>query len=71
MIKTYAKVQAALTTFKRDERGVTAIEYGLIGVAMAAMLAGVLASTDGKFLAELQQAFESIAKKLTAATPTT
>ncbi|WP_417347792.1 Flp family type IVb pilin [Ferrimonas sp.] len=68
MIKTYAKAQAALATFKRDERGVTAIEYGLIGVAMAAALAAVLSTGEGDFLGELQQAFDQIGSSLNTST---
>ncbi|BDY04214.1 Flp family type IVb pilin [Ferrimonas sp. YFM] len=63
MIKTYAKAQAALTTFKRDERGVTAIEYGLIGVAMAVIL-GVAFANDGAIFTSLKQAFGTIGTML-------
>lgn len=66
MTKYVAQAQALLTTFKNDQRGITAIEYGLIGVAMAALLATVLGTGDGEFLGELQQAFDSIAATLGA-----
>lgn len=59
MIKIYAKAQAALTTFKRDERGVTAIEYALIGVAMAAIV-GAVFSADGDLGQALKQGMASI-----------
>ncbi|MGR5501304.1 Flp family type IVb pilin [Vibrio sp. DNB22_10_4] len=68
MTKLYVNAVTLLNEFKRDERGVTAIEYGLIGVAMAVALATVLGSTDGQFLQELKDAFTGIAGKLTAAT---
>ncbi|MDP5253179.1 MULTISPECIES: Flp family type IVb pilin [unclassified Vibrio] len=46
LTKLFCKAQTLVTEFKNDERGVTAIEYGLIAVAMAAVL-GVLFGSDG------------------------
>ncbi|MGR5285665.1 Flp family type IVb pilin [Vibrio maritimus] len=68
MTKLYVNAVTLLNEFKRDERGVTAIEYGLIGVAMAVALAAVLGTTDGAFLAELTDAFDGIATALSTAT---
>ncbi|KLV08949.1 hypothetical protein ABT56_01730 [Photobacterium aquae] len=66
----YAKTDAFLSTYKKDERGVTAIEYGLIGVAMASMLAIVLnVSEPTTFLGELRAAFATIAAKIGVFTP--
>lgn len=59
----YCKVSTFLTNFKNDERGVTAIEYGLIAAAMAAVLATVFYSADG-FIDELKLVFTDIATKL-------
>jgi pilus assembly protein Flp/PilA len=67
MTKLYVNAVTLLNEFKRDERGVTAIEYGLIGVAMAVALATVLGSTEGQFLKELTDAFTGIASKLSTA----
>ncbi|USD38812.1 MULTISPECIES: Flp family type IVb pilin [Ferrimonas] len=67
MIKSIANLQALMHSLKQDQRGVTAIEYGLIGVAMAAALATVLGTTDGQFLKELTDAFTGIATKLSNA----
>ncbi|WP_133152728.1 Flp family type IVb pilin, partial [Vibrio sp. 10N.261.52.A1] len=36
--KLYVKTTMFLSQFKNDERGVTAIEYGLIAVAMAVLV---------------------------------
>ena len=36
-----------LTELKNDEKGVTAIEYGVIALAMAALLTTVFASSGG------------------------
>ncbi|MEC4725702.1 Flp family type IVb pilin [Shewanella sp. D64] len=74
MIKYYCNAMAFLATYKKDERGVTAIEYGLIGVAMASLLAVVFAATgDESLIAKLTAAFtaitDSIGKVTTAAAP--
>jgi pilus assembly protein Flp/PilA len=64
------KLITLLNNLKSDERGVTAIEYGIIGVAMAVLLGGLLA-TNGDMLAALSAAFENITTGLTNATSTT
>ncbi|GAL34227.1 Flp pilus assembly protein [Vibrio maritimus] len=68
MTKLYVNAVTLLNEFKRDERGVTAIEYGLIGVAMAVALAAILGTGEGEFLKELTDAFDGIASKLSTAT---
>lgn len=45
-LSTYVKVQNLLTEFKNDERGVTAIEYAVVAVAVATVVA-VVFGTDG------------------------
>ncbi|GAM66532.1 flp pilus assembly protein [Vibrio sp. JCM 19236] len=54
-----------MTSFKNDERGVTAIEYGLIAAAMAALLSVAFYSDTG-FLNELYAVFKDIGTTLTA-----
>ena len=56
--KLYVKTSMFLSQFKNDERGVTAIEYGLIAVAMAALL--LLATGDDGFIDNLKDAFDAI-----------
>jgi pilus assembly protein Flp/PilA len=68
MTKLCVNAMALLNEFKRDERGVTAIEYGLIGVAMAVALAAVLGTGEGEFLKELTDAFDGIGSALSTAT---
>lgn len=63
MNKLYVNTMAFLYTYKKDERGVTAIEYGLIGVAMAVLL-GVVFSTDGSLVNALTAAFGVITTEL-------
>ncbi len=58
-----------LSQFKNDERGVTAIEYGLIAVAMAVLVTAAVGPTG--FLGELKSAFGKIAGAIkTAGTAT-
>ncbi|MEZ9246022.1 Flp family type IVb pilin [Vibrio lentus] len=67
----YFKVCTYLTTFKNDERGVTAIEYGLIAAAMAVVLVGAFYSSDGTGLtAQLTKVFGEITGALTSAATT-
>lgn len=66
MNKLYANTMAFLYTYKKDERGVTAIEYGLIGVAMAVAL-GVIFGSNGSLIGELKTAFGKITTALTNA----
>jgi pilus assembly protein Flp/PilA len=65
MTKLYVNAVAFLNEFKRDERGVTAIEYGLIGVAMATALGAILYTTGTPngttFIDQLLGAFDAIA----------
>ncbi|OZS41400.1 Flp family type IVb pilin [Photobacterium sanguinicancri] len=57
-----------LSQFWNNEDGVTAIEYALIGVAMAGVLSFVLTSTAGgsgtSFLDRIKQAFATISTKM-------
>lgn len=62
--KLYVKSATFLNEFKRDERGVTAIEYGLIGVAMAVALSVIFATGGDGFLGSLEAAFEAVEGKL-------
>ncbi|MEZ9833069.1 Flp family type IVb pilin [Vibrio breoganii] len=57
MLKTF------LTRFIKDERGVTAIEYGVIGVALAVGLGVIMTGADGEsgFVQTLTEAFADIA----------
>lgn len=55
-------LKSLLTRFKNDERGVTAIEYGVIGVALAAGLFFIFgdAETGEGFMGALATAFDGI-----------
>ena len=64
--KLYVKTSLFLSQFKNDERGVTAIEYGLIAVAMAGLVAAALGPTG--FIGKLELAFDKVAEVLGNAT---
>ncbi|MEZ8741572.1 Flp family type IVb pilin [Photobacterium swingsii] len=60
-----------MTDFWKNEEGITAIEYAMLGVAMAVGLTAIMGSSaDGAekgFLGSLKSAFTSIAGKISGA----
>lgn len=64
--KLYVTASTYLNSLKNDERGVTAIEYGLIAIAMATMLALVFYNT-GSLVDELEAGFNKITSTLKSA----
>ena len=66
LTKTYINVTEGVRRFKQDERGVTAIEYGLIAVAVAVMIVAVFYSENG-FIKSLQSKFSELATTVSAA----
>ncbi|HBB9337854.1 TPA: Flp family type IVb pilin [Shigella flexneri] len=59
--KYYGKTKQCVARFAKDERGVTAIEYALIGVAMATLLAFIFGDQNSGFLGAIKDAFDAIA----------
>ena len=45
LTKLYVKSELAIRSFMKDRQGVTAIEYAIVGVAIAAIVAAVFSST--------------------------
>lgn len=68
MLGWYCHIQAAINTFGKDKRGVTAIEYALIAVAMATLLAFILGNKSTGFLGALNDAFKNITDAITSVT---
>ncbi|WP_026957756.1 Flp family type IVb pilin [Aliagarivorans taiwanensis] len=68
----FAYIQALMGRFVKDQRGVTAIEYGMIGVAIAVLL-GALFTTGGDdgntVIDAITGAFETITTTLDDFTP--
>ena len=65
--KAYVKVTEAIRSFKENNEGVTAIEYGLIAVAVAALVVTVFYSKGG-FIDALKAKFSALATKITNTT---
>ncbi|TCP94650.1 pilus assembly protein Flp/PilA [Cricetibacter osteomyelitidis] len=65
--KAYISATEAFRRFKQNEKGVTAIEYGLIAVAVAAMIV-VVFYNQGGFIDSLKGKFGELATKVQSAT---
>ena len=64
LTKMYANCAAFLHSLKKDERGVTAIEYAIVAVAIAGIVATAFGSNGGLSVA-LTSALSAIATKIT------
>lgn len=64
--KAYVKTRLLLESFAKDQRGVTAIEYAIIGVAISAIVLAVF-NTDGSFKAVLTNALDKITSNVNSA----
>ncbi|MDD9175404.1 Flp family type IVb pilin [Aliivibrio sp. S2TY2] len=64
LTKLFVKSQLALQSFKNDERGVTAIEYAIIGVCMATI---VFAVFNGTLKGALETAMNKIVTVINSA----
>ena len=60
------KILHTIEQFLDDERGVTAIEYGILAAAMAAAV-GYIFSSDGAFISALRDKFQQIANDISGA----
>ncbi|AKU63234.1 fimbrial protein [Aggregatibacter aphrophilus] len=56
--KAYIKATEAFRSFKNNQAGVTAIEYGLIAIAVAVLIVAVFYN-DGGFIDVLKKKFNS------------
>ena len=71
LTKMYCHCAALLYALKNDQRGVTAIEYAVVGVAIAGLVAVVFTGQgDGSLGKALTDAFAKIAQ-IIASVPTT
>ncbi|WP_424408038.1 Flp family type IVb pilin [Pasteurella sp. PK-2025] len=59
--KAYISVTESLRRFKENQSGVTAIEYGLIAVAVAVLIVAVFYKNDG-FIDSLKNQFNTSLK---------
>ncbi|KOE65221.1 Flp family type IVb pilin [Aggregatibacter actinomycetemcomitans] len=67
--KAYIKASEAIRSFRENQAGVTAIEYGLIAIAVAVLIVAVFYSNNG-FIANLQSKFNSLASTVASANVT-
>ncbi|EAP96538.1 Flp family type IVb pilin [Vibrio splendidus] len=65
LLNINAKIRQIRTKFKLDKRGVTAVEYAIIAVAMSAILLGVFA--NGGIGGALDKAMSSVSTSLSSA----
>ncbi|QIM63734.1 fimbrial protein [Pasteurellaceae bacterium Orientalotternb1] len=64
--KAYIALTESIRNFRKDEKGVTAIEYGLIAIAMAALIVLVFFG-DNSFIGALKSKFSSLKSTITSA----
>ncbi|MGC6406299.1 Flp family type IVb pilin [Bisgaard Taxon 45] len=67
--QAYIAVTESIRAFKKDERGVTAIEYGLIAVAVAVLIVAAFYGDKG-LVKSLQTKFTELTTSVTSATVT-
>ncbi|WP_217510383.1 Flp family type IVb pilin [Vibrio metschnikovii] len=67
LTKLYVNTRLFLESFAKDQRGVTAIEYAIIGVAISAIVLAVFSGDDG-LKGALTKAMESITGNINKAT---
>jgi Flp pilus assembly protein, pilin Flp len=66
--KWYVNGLLGFEQFCKNQKGVTAIEYALIGVAMASLLALILGDENSGFLGALKETFDKIAEAIQSVT---
>ncbi|HDR1906185.1 TPA: Flp family type IVb pilin, partial [Pasteurella multocida] len=64
--QAYIAVTESIRNFKKDERGVTAIEYGLIAVAVAVLIVAAFYGDSG-LVKSLKTKFEALTTSVTNA----
>lgn len=67
--KAYIKATEAFRSFKENQQGVTAIEYGLIAIAVAVLIVAVFYNDTG-FIAKLKAKFGDLTTTISNATVT-
>ncbi|AIZ79016.1 Flp family type IVb pilin [Actinobacillus equuli] len=65
--KAYIAVTEGIRSFKENQKGVTAIEYGLIAVALAILIIAVFYNEDG-FIVKLKEKFGTLTESINSAT---
>ncbi|GAA1779272.1 Flp family type IVb pilin [Agromyces lapidis] len=60
MLKAYAALQARINSLRSEDEGATAVEYGLIVAAIAAVIVVVVVALGG----EINAAFQTVLNNL-------
>ena len=60
MLNTYVKLTTAFAAMREEERGATAVEYGLIVALIAAIIIGVVATLGTKVNDNFQKVANNI-----------
>ena len=60
MLNTYVKLTSAFAAMREEERGATAVEYGLIVALIAAIIIGVVATLGTKVNNNFQKVANNI-----------
>jgi pilus assembly protein Flp/PilA len=60
MLNTYVKLTSAFAAMREEERGATAVEYGLIVALIAAIIIGVVATLGSKVNSNFQKVADNI-----------
>ncbi|KAB0304205.1 Flp family type IVb pilin [Vibrio fortis] len=66
LTKLYVNTKLALSEFKKDQQGVTAIEYAIIGVAISAIVLAVFNGENG-LKSALAESMKTISGNITKA----
>ncbi|MFE6964546.1 Flp family type IVb pilin [Agromyces sp. NPDC057679] len=61
MLKAYAALQARINSLRSDDEGATAVEYGLIVAAIAAVIVVIVFTLGG----QIQAAFQTVSTAIT------
>ncbi len=48
LLNTYVRMSTAMSALREEERGATAVEYGLIVALIAAIIIGIVGTLGGK-----------------------
>jgi len=60
LLNTYVRMTTAMSALREEERGATAVEYGLIVALIAAVIIGIVGTLGGK----INSNFETVNNQL-------
>ena len=60
MLNTYVKMTSAFAAIREEERGATAVEYGLIVALIAAIIIGIVSTLGSKVSSNFQKVSDNL-----------